>query len=683
MTFGGVAKMRFKVSSDLSFLSFSAIAFCAGLVFLALFSGALGQAAAGPSQDPGGFGDIARSIEVPAENVHLISVTPLNAGILPELSSRAQSPQAADPAAVWSNLTTFSGQATANGASENQAGNTITRLIADDAAFTGNVPHLVGSFEFCVGNLNATAVSARPRINFYLNNAGLPGTFVQGFTVNPISFNATSVSCFSAVVNPIVFLSSNVWLGITFDNNTGATGATQAQMDLLGMGLYNPVDVGTSADLIFRTTAAGSFLSNNPTGGNIFFSGTPAANLGFEMRRAGTIRSIVQSGPGPAGQGSTVTWIVTTSPFTPFVTTSNFALTGTAATGSVINSVTPSTSGGKTIYTVTATVGPNAGNLWLSWVDVANLNNTLTNRLPFTGGTATKADFDGDGKTDVSVYRRSEGNWYINRSAAGFTSTHWGIDVDTYLAGDYDGDGRSDFAVFRVSSTPGVPDFYILNSSTFTLSSYAFGDPGDKPIIGDFDGDGKVDVVVWRPSDGTWYIFKSSTQTVVAFKFGAAGDIPVMMDFNGDGKADLAVFRPSDRTWYMTNALGTSPQNFAAIQWGLTSDILVPADYDGDGRDDIAVWRSSDGTWYILRSSDGGLTATKFGTAGDVAVPGDYDGDGKNDVAVYRTGTWYVNQSTAGFAAQAFGLSSDNPIPSAYHSQNGPPVGRPSIDPGE
>lgn len=657
-------------------------AFFAGFVFLALPLGAFGQADR-PLRSAGGYGNDARLIDVPAENVHLVSVTPLNTGIFPDLAPRAQSPQAADPAAMWSNITTFSGLATANGGSANQSGNTITRLVADDAVFTGNPPHFLGGFSFCVANFNGTAVSARAIVRLYLDSSGLPGTHWIGFAFLPISFTANTTQCYSANISPIVFPSSNIWLGLTFDNNTGATGATLTQMDNLGVGLYNPVDVGTSADLIFRTTAAGSFAANNPAGGNIFFSGSPVANLGFEMRRAGTIRSIVQSGPGPAGPGSTVTWNVTTSLFTPAVTTSSFALTGTAATGSVINSVTPSNSGGKTTYTVTATVGPNAGNLWLSWANVTNLNNSLTNTLPFTGGTATKADFDGDGKTDVSVFRRSDGNWYLNRSAAGFTSVHWGIDIDTYLTGDYDGDGRADFVVWRVSSTPGVPDFYILNSSGFTVSTYAFGDVGDKPVIGDFDGDGKTDVVVWRPSDGTWYITKSSTQAVVAFKFGTAGDIPVMMDFNADGKADLAVFRPSDRTWYMANGLGTSPQSFAAIQWGLTSDILVPADYDGDGKDDIAVWRPSDGTWYILRSSDGGLTQIKFGTAGDVPVPGDYDGDGKNDVAVYRSGTWYLNQSTAGFAAQAFGLSSDNPIPSAYHSQNGPPVGRPSLETGE
>src|SRR5690606_6039891 len=32
----------------------------------------------------------------------------------------------------------------------------------------------------------------------------------------------------------------------------------------------------------------------------------------------------------------------------------------------------------------------------------------------------SRADFDGDGRTDVSVFRGSEGNWYLNQSTDGF-----------------------------------------------------------------------------------------------------------------------------------------------------------------------------------------------------------------------------------------------------------------------
>ncbi len=280
----------------------------------------------------------------------------------------------------------------------------------------------------------------------------------------------------------------------------------------------------------------------------------------------------------------------------------------------------------------------------------------------------TAAEFDGDGRTDISVYRPSEGTWYLNRSTAGFGAIHWGGAAgDVLIPGDYDGDGKADFAIWRPSDDPALADFYILNSNGFTVSGYSHGLTTDIPVVGDYDGDGKADIVVFRPLTGTWYLFETTTQTTRAAQFGSTGDVPMSMDYNGDGKADLAVFRPSSNTWYIAKPTGVPAQNFNSVQFGVAGDILVPADYDGDNKDDVAVFRPSNGTWYILRSTDGGVSYVQFGASGDVPVPGDYDGDGKNDVAVYRAGTWYLNRSTAGFSATAFGLATDTAIPARYH----------------
>ena len=61
----------------------------------------------------------------------------------------------------------------------------------------------------------------------------------------------------------------------------------------------------------------------------------------------------------------------------------------------------------------------------------------------------TKFDFDGDGKADVSVFRPSNGNWYLNNSQAGFSAAQWGLSSDIIVPGDYDGDGKTDFTVRR------------------------------------------------------------------------------------------------------------------------------------------------------------------------------------------------------------------------------------------
>jgi len=277
-----------------------------------------------------------------------------------------------------------------------------------------------------------------------------------------------------------------------------------------------------------------------------------------------------------------------------------------------------------------------------------------------------RADFDGDGKTDMSVFRPSEGNWYLNRSTDGFGVLNWGTTGDTLIPGDYDGDGKADTAVFRPSADPAANDYYVLLSNGFVFQGTSWGVPSDVPVNGDYDGDGKHDFAVFRPSDGTWYILNSSNGSNTVEPFGLADDIPLAIDNNGDGKTNLAVYRPSENTWYIAKPTGSPATNFDAYPFGATGDLLAHADYDGDNKEDIAVFRPSNGTWYILQSSNGMTDTVPFGAMGDVPVPGDYDGDGEDDIAVYRNGTWFVNQSTAGLLTQNFGLGTDTPIPVKY-----------------
>lgn len=274
-------------------------------------------------------------------------------------------------------------------------------------------------------------------------------------------------------------------------------------------------------------------------------------------------------------------------------------------------------------------------------------------------GIAAPFDFDGDGKSDVSVFRPSTNVWYGFQSSNNNVSARlFGAAGDILAPSDYDGDGTTDLGVFRPSSG----DWWYLNSGSGVVSTARWGQSGDVPMPADFDGDGKADFIMFRPSENVWYRWGSSGAVSIT-AFGAAGDKPLNGDFDGDGKADLSIFRPSSGDWWWKSGIDGSVH---ATHWGISTDTPVPADYDGDGKTDFAVYRS--GIWYILQSGNGQARIINFGLAADQPVAADYDGDGKSDIAVFRPseGIWYLDQSTNGFTAMRFGVSSDVAVPNLF-----------------
>lgn len=275
-------------------------------------------------------------------------------------------------------------------------------------------------------------------------------------------------------------------------------------------------------------------------------------------------------------------------------------------------------------------------------------------------------DFDGDGKSDVSILRPSTSTWWYLSSINGAqTPTTWGNSTDVIAPGDFDGDNKTDVAVFR----PSNGTWYIFNSTTLTATITQFGASGDRPIPNDFDGDGRADIAVFRPSDGVWYEQRSLGSQFFAQQFGANGDIPQVFDYDGDGIGDLCVYRPGGGEWHFFQS---SNSTYVAFPFGTSGDKPVPADFDGDGRTDVAVFRATADSnlpdFYILTSGTFNYYGLSWGVPGDTPVVADYDGDGKADTGIFRPSnqTWYLLRSTSGFGSTVFGNNGDIPVPSAF-----------------
>lgn len=275
-------------------------------------------------------------------------------------------------------------------------------------------------------------------------------------------------------------------------------------------------------------------------------------------------------------------------------------------------------------------------------------------------------DFDGDARTDVSVFRPAvdPSQWWLLRSSDLATRGYqFGTQSDVPVPADLTGDGRADLVFWR----PSTGLWYVLRSEDSSFYAFPFGAQGDIPSPGDFDGDGVADPAVFRPAIGTWFIRNSSNGVVSTVPFGTADDKPIVADYDGDGRDDIAVYRsPSRQFWLLRSSLGVK-----AFQFSDSGDRTAIGDWTGDGLADVAFFRPSSGEWFVLRSEDDSFFAFPWGTSGDIPAPGDYDGDGRTDAAIYRPSdrTWYILGSTNGFEAYPFGADGDLPLPATVSVQ--------------
>ena len=124
---------------------------------------------------------------------------------------------------------------------------------------------------------------------------------------------------------------------------------------------------------------------------------------------------------------------------------------------------------------------------------------TMTSRFPaITTATARPISRSGAPGGELVREQQLEQQLYVTQWGGGYAPFN-----DIPVPGDYDGDGKTDIAVWR----PSEGKWSVINSSNSSLTIAHWGGGyapyNDIPVPGDYDGDGKTDIAVWRPSEGS------------------------------------------------------------------------------------------------------------------------------------------------------------------------------------
>ena len=260
-------------------------------------------------------------------------------------------------------------------------------------------------------------------------------------------------------------------------------------------------------------------------------------------------------------------------------------------------------------------------------------------------------DYNGDGRTDMAAYTGTSNKWHVCLSTgSNFQCFYWyshSGGKSEIVSGDFNGDGRTDMA--RYTGANGIWSMCLSTGSGFSCSNWSSHTGGvANNLTADFNGDGLDDMAAYTGANGTWLVCLSNGAGFsCSYMTSHTGGVSktVIGDFNGDGLKDMAGFlgTPGSGTapWKICLSTGIdfSCSDWTAHNAGLQGSV---GDFNGDGRTDLAAYNSSLTQWRMCLSIGTGFTCSMWSGASHDEAQGDYNGDGIDDFAAYTgsSGNW-------------------------------------------
>jgi hypothetical protein len=300
-------------------------------------------------------------------------------------------------------------------------------------------------------------------------------------------------------------------------------------------------------------------------------------------------------------------------------------------------------------------------------------------------------DFDGDGKRDIAVFRPPSdaipghtGQFFILKSSSGYTTSmtvNFGTLGDVPVPADYDGDGKTDVAVWRTMGPNGDDPtdhrglWLWCGSSTNATCSTApspvyWGERDDVPLPGtNFDGDSTTgELAVYRPSTKTFFWIKSpfTSGSWTASMSAESAAVPIVGLFDSDNKTDVVLYSPSTTTFnYLLSTSDWGVEGSRSFGLGPTIPMTdpmtgpmtdpsmqrapFPVTTYASGKQVLSIWDPNSGVYHTMWDWETSPTDSTCWWGGPSDIPIgtsiDRNSDGHSDRLIRRNNTNAVTET--------------------------------------